>query len=74
MKNYPSAWRFDEARIPSVEESAASVRAFEERRLAKKNWQPPKDPNEFYTRNGSAFAAHESAKEAARRQGEKLDD
>ena len=52
---------------PSVEQSAASVKAFTERKLAKKNWQLPKDPNDFYRRQGSAFAAKESAATAAKR-------
>jgi hypothetical protein len=63
----------EQSRTPSVEESVGAVRAHAARRLAKKNWQPPKDPNGFYTRNGSAFAAQESAAEARRRQGERDD-
>ena len=57
----------ERARIPSIEESARSVRAHEARKLAKKNWQPPKDPSDFYRRNGLASDAAVSAQTAAKR-------
>ena len=68
---YISARPFVTPPTRSVEESVRSVREFAARKAARKNYQPPKDPNDFYRRNGSAFAAEESAKEMRRRLGER---
>lgn len=77
LSKYISARPLRESERPhtrSIDESLKAIRNRLDEKARKRNWQPPKDPNDFYRRNGSAFAAHESAVEAARRQGEKLDD
>ncbi len=70
MARIPSARPLLEHERPrqrSLHESLDSIQSDLTAKARKRNWQPPKDRNEFYRRNGSAFAAKESAETAAKR-------
>lgn len=54
-------------RTPSIEESVRAVKAHADRRRARKNWQPKKDPDNFYRRQGLPSEAQASSETAFKR-------